>query len=66
MNIQSEIPIFGSSRAAGSYIPDLLDTNCFNYGVEKTEHLLLELFLKNEYAKKKTTPIIINFDYDCW
>ena len=67
-NINSllEIPVFGSSRAAGSYIPDLLDTNCFNYGIEKTGHALLELFLKNELSKNKTTPIIINFDYGLW
>ena len=66
MMISSEIPIFGSSRAAGSYIPDLIDTNCFNYGIEKTEHLLFEAFLKNEYAKNKTTPIIVNMDYESW
>ena len=66
MYLSSEIPIFGSSRAAGSYIPDLLDTNCYNYGIEKTEHKLIEVFLKNEFRKNKTTPIIINFDYDIW
>jgi hypothetical protein len=66
ISITSEIPIFGSSRAAGSYIPDLIDSNCYNYGIEKTEHLLIEVFLKNEYAKNKTTPIIVNLDYESW
>ena len=66
LNLKSEIPIFGSSRAAGSYVPDLLDTNCYNYGIEKTEHRLIEIFLKNELSKNKTTPIIINFDYEIW
>jgi hypothetical protein len=66
VTVLPEIPIFGSSRAAGSYIPDLIDTNCFNYGIEKTEHLLIEAFLKNEYLKNKTTPIIINLDYESW
>lgn len=63
---ESEIPIFGSSRASGSYIPDVLDSNCFNYGIEKTQFDLLELFLKNELSKNKITPIIINFDYEIW
>lgn len=65
-NIKSEIPIIGSSRAAGSYIPDLIDSNCYNYGIEKTEYRLIEIFLKNELAKNKTSPIIINFDYEIW
>jgi hypothetical protein len=66
LTFPEEIPIFGSSRAAGSYIPDLIDSNCFNYGIEKTEHLVFETFIKNEYAKNKKTPIIINMDYESW
>jgi hypothetical protein len=68
INIKNEleIPIFGSSRASGSYIPDVIDSNCFNYGIEKTQFNLLELFLKKELAQNKTTPIIINLDYEIW
>jgi hypothetical protein len=62
-NDLNEIPIFGSSRANGSYIPSLIDSNCFNYGLEKTEIDYLLLCLETELEKTRCTPIIINFDY---
>jgi hypothetical protein len=63
---KTEIPIFGSSRASGSYIPDLIDSACFNYGIEKTQFNLLELFLRNELKQNKSVPVIINLDYELW
>lgn len=59
-----EIPIFGSSRASGSYVSELIDPNCYNYGIEKTQYVLARIFLEEELKKDKTTPIIINWDYE--
>lgn len=58
-----EIPIFGSSRAAGSYVPSEIHPHCWNYGIEKTQYGMLRIFLMQELAKPKTTPIIVNLDY---
>lgn len=59
-----EIPVLGSSRAAGSYMPEHIHYQCFNYGIEKTQYRLTSILLAEELAKDKTTPIIINFDYE--
>ncbi|HET6226131.1 MAG TPA: hypothetical protein VFF27_07610 [Bacteroidia bacterium] len=61
-----EIPVFGSSRASGSYIPDIIDTTIFNYGIEKTQFNLLRIFLTQEFKQNKKKPVIINFDYEEW
>lgn len=65
-NLPNEIPIFGSSRAAGSYIPDEIHPDCWNYGIEKTQYEMLEILLSQELKKDKTTPIIINWDYEMY
>jgi hypothetical protein len=65
-NDPNEIPILGSSRASGSYMPDLIDTNCYNYGIEKSQCDLILFYLKEEKRKKRSTPVIINFDYEMW
>jgi hypothetical protein len=65
-NDPNEIPILGSSRASGSYMPDLIDTNCYNYGIEKSQCDLILFYLKEERRKKRSTPVIINFDYEMW
>ena len=60
-----EIPFFGSSRAEGTFIPDSLVKNGFNYGMTGTKTNVLIFFLKEECKKKgKNGPIIINFDLD--
>ena len=59
-----EIPIFGSSRAAGSYVSEEIDTRCFNYGIERTQLEVASIFLAEEIKKNKTAPIIINWDYE--
>lgn len=61
-----EVPILGSSRAAGSYVPELIDPNAFNYGIEKTEHELLEVMLARELRKSRSTPILINWDLEMY
>lgn len=60
----NEIPIFGSSRAAGSYIPSEIDSNCWNYGIENSQFGLIKVLLAQELAKPKSTPVIVNFDYE--
>jgi len=58
-----EIPIFGSSRAEGGYIPDMLGPNYFNYGLDGTGSNVMLFFLKEECKKQKTSQLILlNFD----
>ncbi len=60
-----EIAIFGSSRALGSYIPDSLAPNAYNYGINGISYEVIDLFLKYETARMDhSSPIVINFDYD--
>jgi hypothetical protein len=62
-NIENEIPVFGSSRAEGSYIPSIITENpCFNYGVSGTKVNIWLFFLEEELKKNKSTNIIINLD----
>jgi hypothetical protein len=59
-----EIPIFGSSRAQCSYIPDTIGSNVYNYGINGIGYAVMDIFLNAELSKKdKKTPIILNFDY---
>jgi len=57
-----EIPIFGSSRAQGCYVPSVLGNDFFNYGIDGVSANITNFFLENELTKPKTTPIIINLD----
>lgn len=61
---KEEIPIFGSSRAAGSFVSELIDPQCYNYGIERTMIDLTSAFLAEELKKDKSTPILINWDYE--
>lgn len=58
----NEIPIFGSSRAQGSFVPSILGENYFNYGIDGTQANIWLFFLDMELRKNKSTPIIINYD----
>jgi hypothetical protein len=60
--IEGEIPIFGSSRAQGNFVPSILDDNCFNYGIDGAQANVWLFFLEEELKKNKNTPILINFD----
>jgi hypothetical protein len=58
-----EIPIFGSSRAQGGYIPDSLGSDYFNYGIYGTCFDVTLFFLEEECKKTKQRPwIITNID----
>jgi len=59
-----EIPMFGSSRMEGDFIPGILGSNYFNYGLAGTQDNVTLFFLNEEIKKNKTSPIIINFDMD--
>ena len=44
-----EIPIFGSSRAEGSYIPSIIsEKESFNYGISGTQSNIWLFFLETE------------------
>jgi len=60
---KNEIPIFGSSRAEGNFVPSIIEReHCFNYGISGTQANIWLFFLEQELKKEKNTPIIINFD----
>ncbi len=62
-----EIPIFGSSRAEASFVPEILGPHFFNYGLEGTQENVMLFFMKEEYRKKskKMSPfVIVNIDLD--
>ncbi|MBV5312491.1 MAG: hypothetical protein JZU47_04290 [Prolixibacteraceae bacterium] len=60
-----EICFFGSSRAEGTFIPDSLVKNGFNYGIFAAQDDVVLFFLKEECKKKdKKNAIVINFDLD--
>lgn len=60
-----EVPIFGSSRALCSFIPDKMGGKFFNYGLSNAQDDVILFFLKEECKKQKNDPrIIINFDLD--
>jgi len=60
---KNEIPIFGSSRAEGHFVPSIIEgEHCFNYGISGAQANIWLFFLEQELKKQKHTPIIINFD----
>jgi hypothetical protein len=60
-----EIPIFGSSRAEGCFIPDSLGGNYFNYGLSGSKYDATIFFLEEECRKKKNSrAIILNLDLE--
>ncbi len=62
----TEIPIFGSSRAEASFVPEILGSNYFNYGLEGTQENVMLFFLREECSKryKQSPMIIVNIDLD--
>ena len=60
-----EIPVFGSSRADGCFIPDSLGPNYFNYGIIGTRFDVTLFFIEEECKKRKSHPsLIINVDLE--
>ena len=58
----NEVPIFGSSRAQGSYFPEFIGDDVFNYGIDGVGSNIWLFFLEQELKKDKSSDIIINFD----
>ena len=63
-NNENEIPIFGSSRAGGSYVPSLISQDVFNYGMDGSNFCSILFLLDKELDKNKESDVIINFDLD--
>ena len=63
-NNENEIPIFGSSRAGGSYVPSLISQDVFNYGMDGSNFCSILFLLDKELDKDKESDVIINFDLD--
>jgi len=61
-----EIPVFGSSRAQTSFDPELISSNCFNYGISgSVQNEILdevEKYVEGDTVESKSVPIIINLD----
>ena len=57
-----EIPIFGFSRAECSFLPSIIGSEFYNYGISGTQSNIWLYLLEQELKKNKTTAIIINFD----
>ncbi len=60
----TETPIYGSSRAEGSFVPDTLGADFFNYGMANVQDNVWIYFLEKELQKSRKTDILINFDFD--
>ena len=59
-----EIPVFGSSRAEKGFYCDSLGPDFYNYGMPNASFQVIQLLLKPELLKNKTTPIIIDIHHD--
>ena len=55
----NEIPVFGTSKVHGLY----LGTNAFNYAQDGASFALTDVFLQIELAKKKTTPLVVEWQF---
>jgi len=59
---KDEIPILGSSRAQGNFVPSEISPRCFDYGCDGMG-LPEVVFLLREIAKRNTrAPVIVNLD----
>ncbi len=60
------IPIIGSSRARCSYIPELINKDAFNFGMDGTSLVTSIPLLEYALQKENVHTAILNFDYDFW
>jgi hypothetical protein len=61
-NESGEIPIFGSSKAHGHYIPADMGIKAFNYGMDSASFEVTYALLQIELAKSRTTPLIVELE----
>ena len=60
-NDPQEIPIFGSSMAQRSYIPDILGEQFYNYGRAGSNYQKIFPLIETEFKKSRKSPVIIDF-----
>ena len=58
----NEVAIVGSSRACGHFIPSIISTNCFNYGISSMGVYEMMSLLNVLKRRGGLTPIICNLD----
>ena len=59
---QGEIPIFGSSRALGNFVPSIISPKCFNYGCNGMSKEEVTFLMSIAAKRSDKEPIIVNFD----
>ncbi len=59
-----DIPIFGTSKAHGNYSPFDMGIPAFNYGMDGASYEVTDVLLQIELAKRRTTPIIVELQYE--
>ncbi len=58
----NEIPVFGSSLARSSFIPDSISPDCYNFGMGKALYDVTRILLKIECGHDKESPIIFELN----
>lgn len=61
-NDSDEIAILGSSRAQNCYVPSMISTNCFNYGISGCGVKELTAHVVAMSKRHGRSPVIINID----
>lgn len=59
-----DMPIFGTSKAHGHYSPADMGVPAFNYGMDGISYEVTDVLLQVELAKRRTTPIILELQYE--
>jgi hypothetical protein len=59
-----DMPIFGTSKAHGNYSPADMGVPAFNYGMDGVSYEVTDVLLQIELAKRRTTPIILELQYE--
>ena len=60
--VEDEIPVLGSSRALGHFVPTALGTNVFNYGISGSGIGETLFLLKDLVRRKPSGLILVNVD----
>lgn len=60
--MSDEIAIVGSSRACGNFVPSLISSHCFNYGVNGMAMGETMSILEVLKTRKTNAPVIVNLD----
>lgn len=59
---KDEIPILGSSRAQGNFVPSMISERCFDYGCDGMALPEVIFLLKRIAARTADSPVILNLD----